>query len=129
MGCGSSNHCTCKCGVKIGTQSYTYLQVGLLTLRALSLEQSQRPALAEMLEVLEALVRVFVSVPVATAAPQRECIMCMERPVNTRLLPCRHSCLCIECAQILHRQGQRCPMDRAPIERIEEGTFATTFAP
>jgi hypothetical protein len=100
------------------------MQVGALIQRALSFDQSQRPTPADMLETLEALMIVPIPAP-----RERECIVCLERPIGTRLLPCRHSCVCIECARTLQSQRRGCPLDRAPIERIEEGTFDGTFAP
>jgi hypothetical protein len=100
------------------------VQVGALILRGLSLDQSQRPSPADMLEMLEALMIVPVLAP-----RERDCIVCLERPIATRLLPCRHSCLCTECARTLQSERRGCPLDRAPIERIEEGTFEGTFAP
>ena len=62
------------------------------------------------------------------AQAQRECVVCMDAPCNTRLRPCMHSLLCEECAEVLVVRRQLCPTCRASIERFDVGEFSTTFA-
>ena len=50
-----------------------------------------------------------------------ECVICFDRPKNTTVLPCRHFCLCSECADQLlrqQRQGRSCPICRNPVESL-----------
>ncbi|KAI8832515.1 hypothetical protein BC829DRAFT_408569 [Chytridium lagenaria] len=37
----------------------------------------------------------------------RECVICMSEPKDTIVLPCRHLCLCRDCAEVLRFQGRR----------------------
>ncbi|KAJ3110155.1 hypothetical protein HDU96_006860 [Phlyctochytrium bullatum] len=37
----------------------------------------------------------------------RECVVCMCEPKDTVVLPCRHLCLCRDCAEVLRFQGRR----------------------
>jgi len=42
------------------------------------------------------------------------CVVCMTEKRAISILPCRHLCLCIDCAQTLYLRGNaRCPMCRA----------------
>jgi hypothetical protein len=31
----------------------------------------------------------------------KECIVCMSEKIDTIIMPCRHMCICVECAQEL----------------------------
>mmetsp|Transcript_2166 Transcript_2166/g.7558 ORF Transcript_2166/g.7558 Transcript_2166/m.7558 type:complete len:84 (-) Transcript_2166:62-313(-) len=42
------------------------------------------------------------------------CVVCLEKPKSVVLLPCRHSCLCEECAEA--QQWERCPLCREVVE-------------
>lgn len=42
----------------------------------------------------------------------RECIICLSERRDTIVLPCRHMCLCAECAEALRARADRCPMCR-----------------
>ena len=48
-----------------------------------------------------------------------QCVACLEEPRDTILLPCRHLCICKDCAEVIkHMQADsnmrnRCPMCRA----------------
>jgi hypothetical protein len=46
------------------------------------------------------------------------CVICLTNPKDTVVLPCRHLCMCSECAQVLRGQNNSCPMCRTGIERL-----------
>ena len=46
------------------------------------------------------------------------CVVCIENPKDTVVLPCRHMCMCSECAQAVRNQRGKCPMCRTDIERL-----------
>ncbi|KAF7813769.1 putative E3 ubiquitin-protein ligase LUL4 [Senna tora] len=48
----------------------------------------------------------------------KECVICMTEPKDTAVLPCRHMCMCGECAQALWLQSNKCPICRQPIEEL-----------
>ena len=54
----------------------------------------------------------------------RECIICMSEMKDTIVLPCRHMCLCSECANTIRGRSDKCPLCRqgkfkiVPIESI-----------
>ncbi|KNE54989.1 hypothetical protein AMAG_00926 [Allomyces macrogynus ATCC 38327] len=48
----------------------------------------------------------------AAAAMLPECIVCMADAKDTIVLPCRHLCLCKECALLLRKQSHKCPICR-----------------
>ncbi|KAL3516125.1 hypothetical protein ACH5RR_023027 [Cinchona calisaya] len=50
----------------------------------------------------------------------KECIICMTEPKDTTVLPCRHMCMCSECAKELRLQTNKCPICRQPIEELLE---------
>ncbi|KAG0558279.1 hypothetical protein M758_10G014600 [Ceratodon purpureus] len=50
----------------------------------------------------------------------KECVVCMSEPRDTTVLPCRHMCMCSECAKVLRFQTNRCPICRTPVERLLE---------
>ncbi|KAI4317751.1 hypothetical protein L6164_025596 [Bauhinia variegata] len=52
--------------------------------------------------------------------PGKECVICMTEPKDTAVLPCRHMCMCSECAQALRHQSNKCPICRQPIEELIE---------
>lgn len=47
-----------------------------------------------------------------------QCAMCLEHKKNVLLKPCRHICLCVECARALHEKPQ-CPVCRGAITGAE----------
>ncbi|CAN0130149.1 unnamed protein product, partial [Ectocarpus fasciculatus] len=65
---------------------------------------------------------------VASAAV-RTCRICLTAPANTRFIPCFHSIACEDDATNLLRRRGSCPVCREPIESVEVGEFAQTFAP
>ncbi|XP_057779115.1 probable E3 ubiquitin-protein ligase LOG2 [Salvia miltiorrhiza] len=52
--------------------------------------------------------------------PGKECVVCLSESRDTTVLPCRHMCMCRECANVLRFQTNRCPICRQPIERLLE---------
>lgn len=52
--------------------------------------------------------------------PGKECVICLSEPRDTTVLPCRHMCMCGECAKVLRFQTNRCPICRQPVERLLE---------
>ena len=52
-----------------------------------------------------------------------ECVICMSEPRDTTLLPCRHMCLCHECAQMLRTQTNKCPICRTQVKSLLEITL------
>ena len=57
------------------------------------------------------------------------CVVCLERPRSTRLLPCHHAILCVTCAAAVLSRASGCPHCRAPLRTFEEGNFDRTFVP
>ncbi|XP_004344968.2 hypothetical protein CAOG_06219 [Capsaspora owczarzaki ATCC 30864] len=62
-------------------------------------------------------------------APERdrECLICADAPTTAKLLPCRHACVCVECAQMLLSNGPVCPVCRGAIASFDQGEFDQTF--
>ncbi|KAL2468570.1 putative E3 ubiquitin-protein ligase [Forsythia ovata] len=50
----------------------------------------------------------------------KECVICMTEEKNTAVLPCRHMCMCSECAKELRLQSNKCPICRQPIHELLE---------
>mmetsp|Transcript_19787 Transcript_19787/g.37756 ORF Transcript_19787/g.37756 Transcript_19787/m.37756 type:complete len:391 (-) Transcript_19787:132-1304(-) len=47
------------------------------------------------------------------------CVVCMDRRRTVVLLPCRHMCICKECATVLFQTSpQRCPLCREDVEEV-----------
>lgn len=46
------------------------------------------------------------------------CVICLTHPKDTTILPCRHMCLCYDCAGQLRLATNKCPICRADIERV-----------
>lgn len=46
------------------------------------------------------------------------CVVCLTNPKDTTVMPCRHLCLCSECAAIVKHQSNKCPVCRTPIEKL-----------
>ncbi|XP_047337048.1 probable E3 ubiquitin-protein ligase LUL4 [Impatiens glandulifera] len=52
--------------------------------------------------------------------PGKDCVICMTELKDTAVLPCRHMCMCGECAKALRLQSNKCPICRQPIEELIE---------
>lgn len=59
------------------------------------------------------------------AGSGEECVICMTEPKDTAVLPCRHMCLCSECAKQLRLQSNKCPICRQAIEELMEIKVST----
>lgn len=47
-----------------------------------------------------------------------ECVVCMCEPRDTTVMPCRHMCLCHECAESLRKQTNKCPICRESVQSL-----------
>jgi len=47
-----------------------------------------------------------------------ECVICITNPRNTVVIPCRHMCLCHECAEALRHQTNKCPICRGSVRSL-----------
>lgn len=47
-----------------------------------------------------------------------DCVICLSAPRNTTVLPCRHHCMCRECADNLKKQTNKCPVCRNVITSL-----------
>jgi hypothetical protein len=50
--------------------------------------------------------------------PAEECVICLSAPRNSVVIPCRHLCLCNECAETLRYQSNKCPICRGPVRAL-----------
>eukprot|EP01024_Parvocaulis_polyphysoides_P038965 TRINITY_DN35193_c0_g1_i2.p2 TRINITY_DN35193_c0_g1~~TRINITY_DN35193_c0_g1_i2.p2 ORF type:complete len:320 (-),score=51.04 TRINITY_DN35193_c0_g1_i2:318-1277(-) len=42
----------------------------------------------------------------------RECVICLTAPRDTAVLPCRHFCMCQDCAKEVYKTSRQCPICR-----------------
>lgn len=54
----------------------------------------------------------------AEAVDGSECVICMSAPRDTTALPCRHHCMCRDCADALKNQTNKCPICRNVIHSL-----------
>jgi hypothetical protein len=47
-----------------------------------------------------------------------ECVICLTERRTTAILPCRHTCLCADCAAQLRMQTNKCPICRTPVTSL-----------
>ncbi|EKX32919.1 hypothetical protein GUITHDRAFT_98480 [Guillardia theta CCMP2712] len=52
------------------------------------------------------------------AENSKECVICMSAPKDTTVLPCRHMCMCSDCAKVLRYQTNKCPICRCSVESL-----------
>jgi Zinc finger, C3HC4 type (RING finger) len=45
-------------------------------------------------------------------------VICLVNDRDTTVLPCRHMCMCHECAQELRKQTSKCPICRNHVESL-----------
>lgn len=53
-----------------------------------------------------------------STAPPDECVICMTEMRDTVVIPCRHLCICHQCAQVLHFQSNKCPICRGVVRSM-----------
>jgi len=53
-----------------------------------------------------------------SAEDDNECVVCMVERRDTTVMPCRHMCLCHECAETLRKQTNKCPICREPVQSL-----------
>lgn len=58
-----------------------------------------------------------------------ECVICMTDPRDTTVLPCRHMCLCANCAKILRYQTNKCPVCREEVSSLLQIKVQSTDPP
>lgn len=46
------------------------------------------------------------------------CVICLTLEKDTAVIPCRHLCLCKECAETLMKHTPKCPVCRGPISQL-----------
>ncbi|KAK2079168.1 hypothetical protein QBZ16_002859 [Prototheca wickerhamii] len=54
----------------------------------------------------------------ADDSEERLCVICLVNDRDTTVLPCRHMCMCHECAQELRKQTSKCPICRNHVESL-----------
>lgn len=47
-----------------------------------------------------------------------ECKVCLEEMVNSVVLPCRHSSMCVQCAEMCKNSSGECPICREKITEV-----------
>lgn len=47
-----------------------------------------------------------------------DCVICLSNNRNTIIMPCRHICLCGECAEVLRKNKSDCPICRTRITLV-----------
>ncbi|KAL3812698.1 hypothetical protein ACJIZ3_013966 [Penstemon smallii] len=50
----------------------------------------------------------------------KDCVICLTEPKDIAVLPCRHMCMCSNCAKALRLQSNKCPICREIIESLLE---------
>ena len=48
-------------------------------------------------------------------AESADCVVCLCEPRDTAILPCRHCCVCLECAEELRKNSNKCPICRGTV--------------
>ncbi len=63
-----------------------------------------------------------LTAPVNDSGPK--CVVCIDDAVSSLVLPCRHLCMCEECAvEVQRAEINRCPVCRGAIDRIIPGIY------
>jgi len=57
----------------------------------------------------------FMSLHEIYGMENSSCVVCLTNPKDTALIPCRHMCLCLECAQEFKKNYSSCPICREPV--------------
>ena len=56
--------------------------------------------------------------PPPPSSESAECVICLTSRRTHAIFPCRHLCLCSECAGLLREQTNRCPICRRGVEAV-----------
>ena len=54
----------------------------------------------------------------AASHESAECVICLTARRSHAIFPCRHLCLCADCADLLRHQTNRCPICRRMVEAV-----------
>lgn len=46
------------------------------------------------------------------------CKICLDNELDVLVMPCKHLCLCSECADMIKNKGQNCPMCRSAVDEL-----------
>lgn len=62
----------------------------------------------------------FVSINIKESRSQdrSDCVICLSQTRNTLFIPCRHMCICVDCAEPLVNGDGKCPLCRQPFESM-----------
>ena len=52
------------------------------------------------------------------------CVICLDAPKQTLLLPCKHLCVCDSCAEESCQPGTKCPLCRNTVASIVSGVYS-----
>ncbi len=77
-----------------------------------------RKALALLPVGLPIALIVELGLQLAEDVEERLCVICLVNDRDTTVLPCRHMCMCHECAQELRKQTSKCPICRNQVESL-----------
>ena len=93
---------------------------------------TNRPTAAQVLQRLLPLSNLLSThQPQPPSEEERECMVCMDAPINTRFRPCYHSVVCEDCAVELLRRSERaeCPVCKGHFTSYDSGEFNATYVP
>lgn len=57
---------------------------------------------------------------VTDSARTENCVVCLQRPKNWMLWPCKHAQFCRECIEYIMETTRKCPHCRCLVERHEQ---------
>jgi len=55
---------------------------------------------------------------------EKECKICFDNDINMVIIPCGHMCVCKECSKLLTNKNNKCPICKAPIQKIVQTFLA-----
>eukprot|EP01055_Gregarina_sp_Pseudo9_P002001 Gregarina_sp_Pseudo_9__2000@NODE_2386_length_1012_cov_2_542652_g2198_i0_p1_GENE_NODE_2386_length_1012_cov_2_542652_g2198_i0NODE_2386_length_1012_cov_2_542652_g2198_i0_p1_ORF_typecomplete_len279_score18_08zfC3HC4_3/PF13920_6/6_5e14ProkRING_4/PF14447_6/7_1e08zfRING_2/PF13639_6/0_0074zfRING_5/PF14634_6/0_017zfC3HC4_2/PF13923_6/0_28zfP11/PF03854_14/0_85zfRING_UBOX/PF13445_6/0_53zfRING_UBOX/PF13445_6/2_5e02_NODE_2386_length_1012_cov_2_542652_g2198_i0175978 len=72
----------------------------------------------QMGKQLYSIMKIYSTKDEAEQAAPAICLICSSSAANTMVLPCRHLCLCTECAAVMRLRDQKCPICRGTITSL-----------
>eukprot|EP01054_Gregarina_sp_Poly1_P010028 Gregarina_sp_Poly_1__10027@NODE_671_length_6849_cov_105_621351_g502_i1_p5_GENE_NODE_671_length_6849_cov_105_621351_g502_i1NODE_671_length_6849_cov_105_621351_g502_i1_p5_ORF_typecomplete_len268_score28_15zfC3HC4_3/PF13920_6/1_2e13ProkRING_4/PF14447_6/6_9e08zfRING_2/PF13639_6/0_0049zfRING_5/PF14634_6/0_14zfP11/PF03854_14/0_94zfC3HC4_2/PF13923_6/1zfRING_UBOX/PF13445_6/1_7zfRING_UBOX/PF13445_6/2_4e02_NODE_671_length_6849_cov_105_621351_g502_i131653968 len=72
----------------------------------------------QMGKQLYSVMKIYSTRDEAEHATPAMCLICSSSGANTMVLPCRHLCLCTECAAVMRLRDQKCPICRGTITSL-----------